>query len=416
MPYRHRTLRSRWGSVIRLLAGKPVHVNVTNTLSTEEWVHWHGLRVPVLLDGTEEEGSLYVSAGGTLQYTLPPQRPGLFYVHSHAMSCHDMSRGLYSGQFAPVYVQAHQDAGDYDQEFFWASHEWEPYMVNEADEERTLEEMQHLRIDPEDSDEADGWDMRYRLASVNGRALGHGEPIRVREGQRVLFHLLNASATENIQIALPGHVFQVVAMDGHPVPKREIVSVLDLGVGERIDAVVAMNSPGVWVFGSTDEQVRAKGLGVVVEYAGYGGDPVWSDSVTPEWDYSDDSHSRRGEEIKVSLERLPLAEDGAERWSLMLKDSDGQPHQGVLSRRQPYRLRVQNQSEEWHPMHLHRHSFELLRYHGKDVSGLMKDTLLIPPWEEAEILLVPEDAGAALFHCHNQMHMEAGLQTLFTVQ
>jgi len=405
-------------SVVRLPSDKPVNVKVVNTLSTEEWVHWHGLRVPTSLDGTEEEGSLSVSAGRTLRYTLPPQRPGLFYVHSHAMTCHDMSRGLYGGQFAPVYVQPHQDAGDYDREFFWTSHEWEPYMVNEADEERAVEEMQHLRIDPEDGDEAEGWDVRYRLASVNGRALGHGEPIRVRERERVLFHLLNASATENIQIALPGHVFQVIAMDGHPVPRRDIVSVLDLGAGERIDAVVAMNAPGVWVFGSTDEQVRAKGLGVVVEYAGHTGDPVWSDLAAPEWNYAifcNDGYSRGGEEIKVSLERLLPGENGAERWSLMLKDSNRQPHEGVLYKGHSYRLRLQNQSDEWHPMHLHRHRFELLRYHGKDVAGLMKDTLLIPPWEEAEILLTPEDVGPALFHCHNQMHMEAGLHTLFTV-
>lgn len=56
-----------------------------------------------------------------------------------------------------------------------------------------------------------------------------------------------------------------------------------------------------------------------------------------------------------------------------------------------------------------------LRYHGRNVAGLVKDTLLIPPWEETEVLLIPEDTGPALFHCHNQMHMEAGLQALFTV-
>ncbi len=48
--------------------------------------------------------------------------------------------------------------------------------------------------------------------------LGEGEPIRVREGERVLFHVLNASATETRSLALPGHVFRVVALDGNPVP------------------------------------------------------------------------------------------------------------------------------------------------------------------------------------------------------
>ena len=48
--------------------------------------------------------------------------------------------------------------------------------------------------------------------------LGAGEPVRVKKGQRVLMRLLNASATENVALALPGHAFTVIAMDGNPVP------------------------------------------------------------------------------------------------------------------------------------------------------------------------------------------------------
>ena len=47
--------------------------------------------------------------------------------------------------------------------------------------------------------------------SINDKALGAGEPIRVKQGQRVLMHLLNASAIENRRIALAGHQFQVIA-------------------------------------------------------------------------------------------------------------------------------------------------------------------------------------------------------------
>ena len=47
----------------------------------------------------------------------------------------------------------------------------------------------------------------YASASFNDKMLGHGEPVRVREGERVLFRLLNASPTENITLALPGHRF-----------------------------------------------------------------------------------------------------------------------------------------------------------------------------------------------------------------
>jgi FtsP/CotA-like multicopper oxidase with cupredoxin domain len=71
----------------------------------------------------------------------------------------------------------------------------------------------------------------------------------VKEGQRVLFHILNGSATENIQLALSGHRFQVVALDGNPVPRPQFVDVLELGTAERISAQVEMKNPGVWILG-----------------------------------------------------------------------------------------------------------------------------------------------------------------------
>jgi FtsP/CotA-like multicopper oxidase with cupredoxin domain len=102
--------------------------------------------------------------------------------------------------------------------------------------------------------------------------------VRVKQGQHVLFHFLNASATENIQLALPGHRFQVVALDGNPVPRPQAVEVLELGTAERIDAVVEMKNPGVWILGTPRDDDRRNGMGIVVEYANKTGAPRW---VTP---------------------------------------------------------------------------------------------------------------------------------------
>ena len=63
-----------------------------------------------------------------------------------------------------------------------------------------------------------GFEVGYSSFSINGRMLGHGEPIRVKPGERVLFHIVNGSATEIRSLALPGHIFEVVALDGNPVP------------------------------------------------------------------------------------------------------------------------------------------------------------------------------------------------------
>ena len=111
--------------------GIPATVDIINRTGMTEYVHWHGFEIPPELDGTEEEGSLAVPAGGRLQYEITPLQPGSRYVHSHAMTMNDLSRGVYSGQFAFVYVEPKRNPGRYDQEIFLSTHEWEPRLTME---------------------------------------------------------------------------------------------------------------------------------------------------------------------------------------------------------------------------------------------------------------------------------------------
>ena len=105
-------------------------------------------------------------------------------------------------------VEPANDPGRYDQEVLLAAHHWEGSWVS----------MQDIRTGPPPDN---GLEVMYASASFNDKMLGHGEPVRVREGQSVLFRLLNASPTENITLALPGHRFTVIALDGNPVPSRQ---------------------------------------------------------------------------------------------------------------------------------------------------------------------------------------------------
>ena len=79
--------------------------------------------------------------------------------------------------------------------------------------------------------------------------LGHGEPIRVKTGERVLFHVVNGSATEIRSLALPGHTFRVVALDGNPVPTPATCRCCGSAPAERVSAIVEMTHPGVWMLG-----------------------------------------------------------------------------------------------------------------------------------------------------------------------
>lgn len=98
--------------------------------------------------------------------------------------------------------------------------------------------------------------------------------------------MLNASAGEIRSLALPGHVFHVVALDGNPLPTPADVPVLWLGTAERISAIVEMRHPGVWVLGDLDNDDRRRGMGIVVEYAGQSGEPQWVKPRKYQWDYS----------------------------------------------------------------------------------------------------------------------------------
>jgi FtsP/CotA-like multicopper oxidase with cupredoxin domain len=249
--------------------------------------------------------------------------------------------------------------------------------------------------------------------------LGAGEPVRVKQGQRVLFHLLNASATENVRLALPGHRFQIVALDGNPVPHPQLVDMLELGTAERIDAVVEMNHPGVWVLGTPRDDDRRRGMGIVVEYANQAGPPRWIKGPRKAWDYTIFGEARRAPEpdevIPLVFGRLDPGPAGVEQWTINGNKYDHQHKPRALSLGKRYRLVFDNQTEDVHPLHLHRNSFELTKVHGRPTSGVIKDVVLVKAFQKVEVDVTPAMTGLTLFHCHQQLHMDYGFKMLFDV-
>ncbi len=402
------------GPLIRLRQGVPVAVEILNDTSTPEYVHWHGFPVPADIDGTEEERSLVVPARRRLRYRMTPEESGSRYVHSHVMAMRDLTKGVYSGQFGFVYVEPKSDPGNYDQEVFLATHEWEPFFID-ADEDSMAAAVERFG-------ETD-WgppmvEVAYGVRSINGKALGHGEPIRVKEGQRVLFHILNASATENIELSLPGHQFLVIALDGNPVPRPRMVGTLELGVAERVDAVVDMKNPGVWILGSTDDDVRGSGLGILVEYEGKSGTAKQRGPQGMGWDYTLFGASRAtaapDETIPMIIDRIPPDAGGFERWTINGKNYDPDEPK-ILRKGGRYRLVFDNRTADAHPLHLHRNTFELTNINGKRTSGVRKDVVLVKGYQTVEVDFMARQEGLTLFHCHNQLHMDTGFKTLLDV-
>ena len=390
------------GPLLRVKEGQQVIVDVRNDSDVPELVHWHGLYVPSEVDGAMEEGTPMVPPGTSRRYSFTAQPSGTRWYHTHAFAGKDLHRGLYSGQFGFFYIEPKSNPGNYDQEVFLAAHHWEPMFVS----------MQDIKKGPPPNN---GMEVMYHAASFNDKALGYGEPIRVKAGEHVLFHILNASATDDIRLALPGHVFNVIALDGNPVPNPRAVPVLVLAPAERIDAIVEMKQPGVWVFGAVEDDMRDMGMGVVIEYAGQRGAPQWSKPQSSGWDYTmfgtNAPHPEPDERFYLEFEKIPGGHGGFNRWTINGKSwPDVEPL--PVKAGQHYRIWMENRSGDDHPVHFHRHTFELTRVGEKPTAGIFKDTVNISRRQSAEIDLVADDPGVTLYHCHMQLHMDFGFMGL----
>ena len=408
------------GPVLRMREGKPVTVEVINDTDAAELVHWHGLFVPPEVDGSEEEGTPAVPPGGRRRYQFTPKPAGTRWYHSHAMAGADLHRGSYTGQYGFLMIESGNDPGQYDQELFLALRDWEPFftdqMENEAAEGGVLGPQ--LERPPTLDTRPNGLEVTSQLFSINDKALGAGEPIRVRPGQRILFHILNAGAIENRTIAFSGHQFRVIAMDGNTVPSAKSVDVLMLGPGERIDAYVEMNQPGVWILGSTDDMTRNAGMGVIVEYENQHRQAQWIPPSKPVWDYTIFGASAAPARVApdhtldMVFEKIP---SGAGQFNLWQVNGKPYPHdrEFVLQQGARYRLIFRNRTDDAHPLHLHRHVFELVDVNGKPTAGLMKDTVVVPVYGRVTADLTADQPGLSLFHCHIQQHMDYGFKALF---
>jgi FtsP/CotA-like multicopper oxidase with cupredoxin domain len=264
-----------------------------------------------------------------------------------------------------------------------------------------------------------GYEVGYQSFTVNGRMLGHGDPIRVKEGERVLLHVLNGSATEIRSLALPGHTFIVLAMDGNPVPKPAEVPVLWLGTAERISAMVRMTNPGVWVLGDLSDDDRGHGMGIVVEYAGRAGAPRWAAPPPFTWDYRAFTRPSATPAAPDRVIEMLIDKRNADRGGFNVWTINGVPFSMETKRPlydlehgKRYRLRFRNATDDIHPIHLHRNTFEVTHIAGTPTAGLHKDTAMLGGYQMMDIDVVADQPGLSLLHCHQQLHMDFGFMAL----
>jgi FtsP/CotA-like multicopper oxidase with cupredoxin domain len=376
------------GPLLRMTEGKSVAVDVVNETYEPEMIHWHGFFIPPDVDGSHEEGTPMVQGRDRRRYVFTPAPVGTRWYHTHGIAGHNLKKGLYSGQFGMVVVEPRENPARYDLDVPIILHEWDGFFS--ADQEM---------------------DIDFKVFTINDKVLGAGEPVRVKNGQRVLFRILNASATTQHRVALAGHTFHVVALDGNAVAVNADVPVIEVAPGERVDAIVEMNAPGVWILGEEDNRMRTSGAGVVVEYADAQGPPKWIEPAAFTWDYTRFAGQEKPTEPEARIPLVFERQPEGHGWTINGKSF---PHTDLIKLPSGQRIRLifDNRSTTPHPVHTHRHTFEITKYAGQAVSGVRKDVVVVPERSTVEVDFLANHPGPALFHCHQQFHMDFGFMAL----
>ena len=199
------------GPLLRFTEGQRVVVDVYNDTDTPELVHWHGQMIPSDVDGAAEEGSPFVPAHGMRRIAFIPKPAGFRFYHTHVAAKGDLNRGTYTGQAGPVYIEPKTNPGAYDREVFLVMKEFDTAFSRGGDMAmdvlagaplKTLQQMGQT-ADEEAQEKTKGFEVGYELFGINGRMLGHGDPIRVKRGERVLFHVAQCERDRNPQPRSP---------------------------------------------------------------------------------------------------------------------------------------------------------------------------------------------------------------------
>ena len=161
-------------------------------------------------------------------------------------------------------------------------------------------------------------------------------------------------------------------------------------------------------------------MGTVVEYAGQKGRPEWIKPKPYQWDYTRfgkgcAAPAAPDETIEMTIVKHNAALNGFNQWTLNGKAFSMEDDEAAYTVHQGRAIASSSATRATIsiPLHLHRHSFELVRVGGKPTAGVIKDVVMLGGFQEIEFDFVADNPGPTLFHCHQQLHMDFGFMALF---
>jgi FtsP/CotA-like multicopper oxidase with cupredoxin domain len=380
------------GPTIEAEVGDTLVVRLVNSLREPTTIHWHGLRVPADMDGTEMVQKP-IEPGGTFEYRFVLPDAGTFWYHPHTHETEQLEKGLYGALIV-------RGPG-------------EPQL----DGERVLV-LDDLKLDRKGHlARFGGWQERHQgrlgdVRLVNGRA---GPGFGMAAGQVERWRIVNAASSRYVRLSIGGRPFTILGSDGGlleaPVPATEVL----LTPGDRVDLAVGPFAEG----DSIEVASLAYDRGMVKEPAArYAtvrvGPPACSQASIPA--------SLRSIQPLVTGDAAPNRTVHLQgRPSLHGVDwrIDGHAHHQA----EPVHVgelqvwEVVNQTKMDHPFHLHGFFFQVLEVNGVPPQfRSWEDTVNVPTKGRVRIAWLPDDRpGSWMYHCHILEHHAAGMMAHFEV-
>lgn len=245
-------------TVLHFQEGEDVTINVTNNLSEDTSIHWHGIILPFEQDGVPGISYPGIKPGETFTYRFPINQSGTYWFHSHsgfqepdgaygAIVIEPKARESY--RYDRDYVVQFTDKHPHSGDRVFRNLKMMPDYYNRK--QRTLGDLVadagakglgaalaermawgDMRMMPTDIEDLQGFSPLINGEDPQANWTGLFTP-----GDRVRLRLINSSAMTYFDVRLPGLKMTVVAADGNDV-LPVTVDELRIGVAETFDVIV----------------------------------------------------------------------------------------------------------------------------------------------------------------------------------
>jgi FtsP/CotA-like multicopper oxidase with cupredoxin domain len=390
------------GPLIRTRVGDRLIVHFTNNLPQPTTVHWHGMRVPIEMDGVPGISQPEVQPGGSFTYDFIVPDAGLFWYHPHVMSAMQVGFGLYGA----LLVEDPAESVEVSDELV--------LVLSDIG----LEDDGAALLSPGTAGAA-----RLVFGLEGNRVLVNGRErpaLTARAGAPQRWRIVNAAKTRYFLLDLVPEVrgvtpFTVIGRDGglqeHPSEHETLL----VAPGERVDVIVTpQGSPGTEILVRSLPHNRGYGS----EYLGI------EDLFTIALANLPRHATPPGLAVKRSIE--PIDQSGATHVNMDITLVQVDTHtieyrinDVPLAKLQPVQAKigetqiwtVTNQTKWSHPIHLHGFFFQVLDENGAPARPLAwRDTVDVPFDQTVRFIVRYDDRpGTWMFHCHILDHAEGGL-------